>query len=104
MTTLVGTVTEWYCPNCGKRDQTAEPRPHTRFHPCPRLRGLAAPMLRAGTSAKVEVREPEDYIGNEQVQRDPELGRPVMAVVTTRDDGSNDVAVFAPLATASGRA
>jgi predicted RNA-binding Zn-ribbon protein involved in translation (DUF1610 family) len=95
---LIGAVHDWYCPNCGKRDQTREVRPHSRFHTCPKLRGLAAPMLPAGTAAKVELREREDYVNGEKVQLDPERKRPVMSVVTTRDDGQ-DVAVFAPTAT-----
>jgi hypothetical protein len=56
-------------------------------------------MLPAGTRAKVELREREDYVGNELVQLDPERQRPVMSIVTTRDNGQ-DVAVFAPTATA----
>lgn len=91
---------EWYCPNCGLEDVTVESRPHTRFHPCPKLRGLAAPMLAKGVAAKVELREREDYVGSERVQLDPEQGRPVMSVVTTRDDGQ-DVIVFAPTAVGS---
>lgn len=101
MTPLIGAVHEWYCPNCGKRDQTHEPRPHSRFHVCPKLRGLTAPMLPAGTKAKVELREREDYVGTQRVRLDPERRRPVMSVVTTRDNGQ-DVAVFAPTATARG--
>lgn len=101
MTPLVTPENHWYCPNCRKEDVTHEPRPHVRFHICPRLRGLTAPMVPAGTRAKVELREREDYIGSEQVQLDPERGRPVMSVVTIRDDGQ-DVAVFAPTATAKG--
>jgi hypothetical protein len=103
MSTLLSTLVEWYCPNCGKREQTVgiEARPHARFHTCPKLRMLSTPMVVAGTAAKVEVREPEDYIRSELVQRDPEQGRPVMAVVTTRDDGQ-DTAVFAPAATGQG--
>jgi hypothetical protein len=58
-------------------------------------------MLPAGTRAKVEIVEREDYVGKEKVQLDPELGRPVMAVKTTRDDGQ-DVIVFAPTATGTG--
>ena len=90
-------VRRWHCPNCGLRDETREARPHTRFHPCPRLRGLAAPMLPEGVAAKVELREREDYVGNDRVQLDPERGRPVMSVITTRDDGQ-DAIVFAPTA------
>jgi predicted RNA-binding Zn-ribbon protein involved in translation (DUF1610 family) len=92
-------ISRWYCPNCGLRDATREARPHTRFHICPKLRGLTAPMLPEGTAAKVEAREREDYVGQEDVQTD-EDGRPVMSIVTTRDDGQ-DVVVFAP--TAHGR-
>ena len=99
---VVRTVNRWYCPNCRMEDVTYEPRPHTRYHTCPKLRGLTAPLLPAGTSAKVEAVEREDYVGSDTVQLDPERGRPVMAVVTTRDDGT-DRLVFAPAATASGR-
>lgn len=102
MVPILGTVRRWHCPNCGKTDVTNEARPHTRFHTCPRLRGLTAPMLPAGTSAKVELREREDYVGRERVQLDPELGRPVMSIVTTRDDGQ-DCVVFAPTAIASSK-
>lgn len=97
---LAAPLREWYCPNCGLRDQTREARPHTRYHTCPKLRGLTAPMLPAGTRAKVELREREDYVGREHVQLDPERGRPVMSIVTTRDNGQ-DCMVFAPLATAT---
>jgi hypothetical protein len=89
----------WYCPNCDLEQVTHEVQPHSRFHNCPGLAGLSAPMVPAGTRAKVEAVEREDYIGGEDVQYDGD-GRPVMAVVTTRDDG-NDVAVYAP--TAHGR-
>lgn len=98
MPALISAVHDWYCPNCGKRDQTREVRPHTRFHTCPKLRHLTAPMLPAGTKAKVELREREDYVNGELVQLDPERGRPVMSVVTTRDTGQ-DCIVFAPTAT-----
>ncbi len=86
----------WGCPNCDFTDVTHEVQPHSRFHNCAGLAGLSAPMVPAGTRAKVEAVEREDYIGGEDVQRDGN-GRPVMAVVTTRDDG-NDVTVYAPTA------
>jgi hypothetical protein len=60
--------------------------------------GLTTPFVPAGTRCKVESRDREDYVGREQVQTDGE-GRPVMAVVTTRDDGQ-DCTVYAPAATA----
>jgi len=90
--------TAWYCPNCPAKDFTTEAQPHTRYHPCPGLRGFSAPMVRVGVAAKVEAMVREDYVGNDLVARD-DSGRPIMSVVTTRDDG-NDVAVFAPTATA----
>lgn len=86
----------WECPNCAATDVTHETRPHTRMHACGGLKGLTAPMVPAGTSCKVEAVEREDYVGDEHVQTDGE-GRPIMAVVTTRNDG-NDCAVLAPVA------
>lgn len=88
----------WECPNCTATDVTRVADPHTRFHSCRGLKGLTAPMVPAGTRAKVEAVEREDWVGSEVVQTDGD-GRPVMAVVTTRDDGQ-DCAVLAPLATA----
>jgi len=91
----------WYCPNCDQKSVTHEPAPHSRFHTCPGLRGLSAPMLLVGTKGKVELREREDYVNGDMVALDPERNRPVMSIVTTRDNGQ-DVAVFAPTATAKG--
>lgn len=91
-------VHHWYCPNCHFTDVTREVRPHSRFHVCPKLRGLTAPMLPANMKAKVEAKEREDYVKNEMVQTD-ENGRPVMSIVTTRDEGT-DAMVFAPTAVA----
>lgn len=93
-------VHDWYCPNCGKTDQTREARPHTRYHTCPKLRMLSAPMLPKGMAAKVEARDRDDYVGMEMVQKDAS-GRPIMSIVTTRDEGQ-DTMVFAPTATARG--
>lgn len=98
---LLTTVRRWWCPNCPATDETREARPHSRFHTCPGLRGLSAPMIEVGTKAKVEVREREDYVGNEVVRLDPEKCRPVMSIVTTRDNGQ-DAVVFAPTATMKG--
>jgi hypothetical protein len=97
MTPVLFTERLWECPNCTTVQRTTEPRPHTRFHACPGLHGLTAPMVQQGMSAKTEVHEREDYVGTELVRL--HQGRPVMSVVTTRDDGT-DVAVFAPTATA----
>lgn len=86
----------WYCPNCVATDTTCTPYPHTRFHRCPGVAGLEAPMLPAGVRGKVEAREREDYISGDDVRLDGN-GRPVMSLVTTRDDGQ-DCTVFAPTA------
>lgn len=92
----------WACPNCDLTDVTRDPRAHTRMHPCAGLAGLTAPMVPAGTPCKVETVEREDYVGADHGRVRLHQGRPVMAVRTTRDDGT-DVAVFAPTATARAR-
>jgi len=89
----------WYCPNCPQTAVTHDAEPHTRFHTCGGLRGLTAPMVRAGVRCKVEAMDRQDYVGKDLVQTDA-YGRPVMSVVTTRDDGT-DCAVYAPTATLS---
>lgn len=99
MTVLLGSEQRWVCPNCPLEQVTHEARPHTRFHTCPGLGGITAPMVPAGIRCKVEAVERGDYVGREMVTTDA-TGRPVMAVVTTRDDGT-DVAVFAACATAN---
>lgn len=88
-------VHRWYCNRCTQTDVTREVTPHFRYHSCPGLRGLSAPFILEGTKAKVEVKEPEDYIGPNQLPQTDENGRPVSAVVTTRDDGQ-DTLVLAP--------
>lgn len=88
----------WECPNCTFTDVTHEPLPHTRMHHCRGLKGMWAPMVPAGTRAKVEAKVREDYVRDERVQTDGE-GTPIMAVVTTRDDGQ-DCATYAPIAMA----
>lgn len=102
---LVRPVHRWHCPACRREDVTHEAPPAgkrlVRMHPCPKLRGLTTPMLPAGTKAKIEIREREDYVGTEMVQVDPERGRPVQSLITTRDTGQ-DTVVFAPTATLRG--
>jgi hypothetical protein len=53
-------------------------------------------MVTDGIKCKVEAHEREDYINGELVQTD-KMGRPIMNVVTTRDDGQ-DCTVYAPAA------
>lgn len=93
----------WECPNCPLTHVTSDSRPHTPYHECRGLRGLNAPFVPAGTRARVEALEREDYVAGEMVQTDAE-GRPVMSIRTERWDGSNDLTVLAPCATAESRA
>lgn len=86
----------WVCPNCTTTAVT-QGQPN-RFHDCPGLKGLSAPMVIAGTDCKVEAHVREDYVGAEKGLQVDGDGRPIMSVVTTRADGSNDTAVFAPSA------
>jgi len=93
---LLTPETRWYCPNCGHEDVTKQAGHHVRFHACPRLFGLSAPMVIKGVKAHVFAVEREDYVGHELVQTDGR-GRPIMSVITERADGQ-DVAVYAPTA------
>lgn len=95
-------IRRWHCPECRKTDVTNDSGVGTRYHICPKMRGLSVPMVLAGVKAKLVLREREDYIGDEMVQLDPERRRPVMSITTERDNGQ-DVVVFAPTARAHGR-
>lgn len=88
----------WHCPACGQEHLSREARPHTPFHACAALGGLSAPYIAAGQRGEHRVIEREDYVGGELVRLVD--GRPVMSIVTVRDDGQ-DCTVFAPTATAS---
>lgn len=87
---------QWECPHCPVTAVSAWDMPN-RFHQCPGLAGITAPMIPAGSGAHTRALLRQDYIGREAVQYDA-WGRPVMAVITERPDGSNDVAVLAPTA------
>ena len=84
----------WSCPNCQSAARTVDGK--TPMHRCRGLRNLMIPLVVDGTSCKIETVERGDYVGRELVQADGD-GRPVMAVVTTRDDGQ-DCTVYAPTA------
>jgi hypothetical protein len=99
--TLIQPSRHWVCPNCANESITHEARPHTRVHTCPGLKGLTAPMVAAGTRCEVRAVEREDYLGTDAAQTDAD-GRPIMAVITIREDGQ-DTAVLAPLATIAAR-
>ena len=68
---------------------------------CPKMAFLTAPMVPAGTKAKVTRHERDDYVGRDIVRLDGD-GRPVMSITTEREEGQ-DVVVFAPTATGFGR-
>lgn len=90
---------DWYCPNCGVTDRTPPMAPNaTRYHNCPRLHSLSAPLLRAGVRAKVTAEERGDYL-NGDFQATGDDGKAYMAVRVTRNDGE-DLTVNAGLARA----
>lgn len=94
----------WECPNCDQTAVTRELIVGARYHNCKGLLGLSAPMVSAGTRAKVEAVERQDYIGADhgRVPLTDVDGKqvPFMAIRTTRDDGI-DCTVRAPVASAS---
>ena len=90
-------IRHWHCPACRQTDVTNDDGTGTRYHTCPRMRGLSVPFVLQGVKAKLVLREREDYVGDEMVQLDPERRRPVMSITTVRDNGQ-DVVVFAPTA------
>jgi hypothetical protein len=97
---LLVTRQHWACPNCPATDTTALPVAN-RYHLCPGLAGgMLAPLVPAGTDCKVTALPREDYLGGE-IQRHGGDGRPYGGVAVVRADGSNDLHMFAPLATAS---
>ena len=100
MVPILNAEKHWVCPNCVATHVTHEQRPHTPFHRCKGLRGITAPYIPEGTRASVQTREREDYINGETVTTNID-GRPIMSVVTFRDDGQ-DCAVMAPCATVTG--
>jgi hypothetical protein len=95
-------IRSWFCNACGTTDRTNDDGTGTRYHQCPKMRGLSVPFTLAGVKAKLTLHEWEDYVGKEMVQLDPERRRPVRSIVTERDDGQ-DCVVLAPTATSSAR-
>lgn len=91
----------WECPSCGARHQTREHRPHVPFHSCRALGFASIPFLPEDEVRRSRLRlvEREDYVGDMKPGDYVEVdGRPIMAAVTDRPDGSNDRAVYAPIA------
>jgi hypothetical protein len=106
MVPILNPEQRWECPSCGLQKVTREARPHTPFHPCPKVAGFATPFARVhGRELKGvthRVIERGDYIAGEKVRTDAN-GRPVMAIHTERGDG-HDTHVYAATATAAGNA
>jgi hypothetical protein len=56
-----------------------------------------SPLIPVTVKGESRIVERQDYVGRETVQLDSN-GRPVMAVMTTRDDGE-DCTIYAPCVT-----
>lgn len=91
----------WECARCSVTDVTTGET--NRYHQCAGLAGVLAPLVPAGSGARIRAVEREDYVGGEIVVTDGN-GTPVMAVITERPDGSNDVMINVPTARATGGA
>lgn len=94
---LLNTEVHFSCPNCTSSLNLPSVPAKPVLHPCRGLFGLMVPMVRDGTRCKIEAVERGDYVAGELVQLDGRE-RPVMSVVTTRDEGQ-DTTVYAPCAT-----
>jgi len=89
---------DWQCPNCGLSERIqALPPNATRFHTCPKLHMLTAPLVRTGSDCTVEAVDREDYVGREIIHQADD-GRAYMSVRTRYADGHEDLAVNAPVA------
>jgi hypothetical protein len=90
---------EWFCPNGCYCTETlpAMPANSTRYHNCPKLHQLSAPLVRVGTDCTVEAIEREDYLNGDQ-QATGDDGKAYMSVVTNYADGRNDLLAHPGLA------
>ena len=95
---LLQSFQDWYCPNCSLTERTPPlPPGASRFHACPGLHSLIAPLIREGIHAAVVAEERADYLDGE-TQAMGDDGKAYMAIRTIRDDG-DDLVVNAGLAT-----
>jgi len=86
---LIPPYEDWYCPNCGIAERIRGLPPNAgRYHTCPQLHMLTAPLIRANVYCAVTAEERADYL-NGETQATGDDGRPYMAVRTTRDDGDD---------------
>jgi hypothetical protein len=97
---LLEAYQDWECPACGKVARTRPvPANGGQFHRCPKLHGLTAPMVRAGTDCKLVAVDRADYVGAEAVQLGDD-NRAYMSIQTVHGSGRLDCAVLAPAAVA----
>ena len=98
MTVLLDAWQDWECPECHLTERTRPQPPNSsRMHDCPKLHGLTAPLVRAGSDCTLVAEERGDYLRH-AIQRTGDDGRPYMAVRTRHGDGREDLAVFAEVA------
>ena len=88
-----------HCPNCGLAERVSPPltASQTRFHNCPRLHDLSAPLVPVTEDCAVKAVEREDYLNGES-QAMGDDGKAYMAVRTDYADGREGRAVNAGLA------
>ena len=87
---LIEAYQDWACPECGLTDRTPPLPPGAfRYHSCPGLHGLNAPLTRAGADCRLTAVERQDYL-NGEIQATGDDGRPYMGIRTDYADGSND--------------
>ena len=84
---LEAPVRWWKCPSCGATDRTQRADVHTQFHGCPALGGVSIPLA--------EVDDLDDKPAARQVIVASEFDHGMASVRTEREDGSNDLTVFA---------
>lgn len=96
---LLNQYEDLHCPNCGLEERVSPPLAmgSSRFHNCPRLHDLSAPLERVDEDFAVRAVEREDYLG-EDTQAMGSDGKAYMAVRTDYADGRSGLAVNAGLA------
>lgn len=97
-------VQRWECAHCNTKAVTrGQPN---RFHNCPGLRGIMAPLALEEQRGKLIVRTQvrEDYLGKDagKTQND-EDGTPISSIITEHEDGRVDCAVLATVVGVSGK-
>jgi hypothetical protein len=94
-TPLIDAWQDWACPACQLTERTRPlPPDAARFHTCPGLHMLTAPLVRAGTDCTLIAIERQDSL-NGEIQATGDDGLPYMAVSTVYADGHNDLLVNA---------